>query len=161
MGAALAPLLGMARGDIPSSPIPSRPTHSSPAMLHPWALERPEQGWGSPLLPTSEVSGGVPPCPLPPPALCHRLGPGQRGPWRGGRSPGPGHDLRGDLERVPAAAGDPLCLSSRARTFPCSPQGNSEHRHRGPTVGTTRLELKKNFFFFPSFSDMKTRSLLC
>lgn len=93
---------------------------------------------------------GVSPCPIPPPAPCHWLGPGQRGPVTGGSSPGPGHDLRGDLEQVPAGTGDRLCLSSRAGTLLCSPQGNSEQQHHCQTALTTALKLKK-FLFLPLF----------
>lgn len=142
-GAALVPLLGMAGGDIPSIPIPPSPSRAL-------GLRRGQSRDGAPRCSPPAPCPGVPPCPMPPPALCHQLGPGQRGPMMGHSSPGPGRDLRGDLERVPAGAGDRLCLSSLAGTFPCSPQGNTEQQHRSQSAVTTDLKLKK-YLFLPCF----------
>lgn len=76
-----------------SHTIPSYSLWPSPAP--PLGSAEAKQRWGS--LPPWCPGWGLP-CPLPPPALCHRLGPAQRGPVTGGSSPGPGRDLRDDLE---------------------------------------------------------------
>ena len=146
MGLPLPPAWHGGRGPSPTQPTSSSPAHSGPASA------RLEQRWGPCWGP------GGSPRPMPPPAPCHRLGPGQSSPVTGGSSPGPGHDLRGDLERVPAGAGHWLCLSSPAGTFPCPPQGRSQqqlNRHHN------QPETPKIIPFSLPLSAARQRALLC
>lgn len=101
-------------------------------------LQRAEQRWGS-RWPQPGGAGvrGSPPGQLPP-ALPRVTTRGQAL-WHRSR-PGPGRDLRGDLERVPAGAGDRLCLR---------PQRSSVREVKP-------LALEKSFFF-SSFSAIEVQ----